>query len=132
MKNLRNVMYGDKRGRYSEIMTYLTDPNLTTDIVPKSVSEDDIRFALSYKGVLGNTSSRRELVRLLACGNDSILATNDDEYMSDYFTDCARLKRYLRLNGVDYDYFDRGFNVYIKSQKLLNLIGQFTEVIAND
>lgn len=132
MEKLRNVMYGDSRGRFSEIMTYLTDPNLETDNIPESVSKEDIDFALKYKGVSGYTTSRRELTYLLATGDDSILAANGDEYMSDYFTDCARLNRYLLLNGVKYDYFDRGFNVYTKSPRLLKLIGNFTEVNAND
>ena len=127
---VRTIMYGENHERFNEILTLLSDPNLTTDDIPPSVCAEDISYVLRLKNVKTRPGCRMELLRAICIGSDAIIGeTIYGEHTDFYTTACKRLKRYLKLNGVKSHGTVNEYKSYRKTPELVKLIGQFTESI---
>lgn len=125
---IRADMYGGYTDRFHEILTLLTDPNLTTDDIPLSVCADDISFICHFVGVAEKERSRTELLDAVLTNQNRVLR---DNYLSfdTYFSKCYRLNRYLgNRSNVKREEGPNGFIRYNKDDVLLALIRKFTEV----
>lgn len=129
MERIRDKMYGGRRGRFEEIITYLTNPTVDGNEIPTSICEDDIKFALKYRDIPFNHTDfkRDELARILATKGER-WESNLDEWSNAYYCYNARLRRYLsKLRIKPIEHRD-DYAMFVLNAELLTAIADFTEV----
>ncbi len=129
MERLRNKMYGGKRERFEEIITYLTNPTVDGNEIPSSICEDDIKFALKYRDIPFNHTDykRDELTRILATKGER-WERNLDEWSSAYYCYSGRLRRYLRKLEIKPIEWRDDCAMFVLDEELLTALAAFTEV----